>query len=389
MTLSATTVPSANTERLNTETPAADVHHHLTVFAEGDDSPSFKDFLDIINPLQHIPIINTIYREVTGDEPGALARVAGGALYGGILGMALEAADTAIADTTGKDVGEHVWAFLTGDDGPPGGDNGAKVAQGTPTPEQPAGTSPATETSVAASSSAEAPLTAAESMASAQPPAPIAPGPQPLVTKQGLAPLGATAQTPPQNADAKNTNSQTTETQTAQAPVPIKIAAALPHTVARPSSVQTAAVTNPANGNPLPPGYMPIPTRRAANLAPTTFVTAPVTTSSQNSNVPITGRPRPMANLARDAAIPPVSTPTPPPADAQTTLTAQQIALQNQPLPPSSSPSNQWFPSAMAKALDKYEQMNKLGRASAAQTASAPVPAPANDSGLAPLTALP
>ena len=48
--------------------------HHLQTFAEGDDSPSFKDVLDTINPLQHIPIINTIYRELTGDQPGAVGK---------------------------------------------------------------------------------------------------------------------------------------------------------------------------------------------------------------------------------------------------------------------------------------------------------------------------
>src|SRR3546814_15608721 len=33
---------------------------------------SFGDFLDIINPIQHIPIVPTIYRAITGDtsQPG-------------------------------------------------------------------------------------------------------------------------------------------------------------------------------------------------------------------------------------------------------------------------------------------------------------------------------
>ncbi len=29
---------------------------------------TFDDFIDIINPLQHIPILSTVYREMTGDE---------------------------------------------------------------------------------------------------------------------------------------------------------------------------------------------------------------------------------------------------------------------------------------------------------------------------------
>ncbi|MGQ3031076.1 MAG: hypothetical protein ACT60Q_22290, partial [Ferrovibrionaceae bacterium] len=33
----------------------------------GDEGFSFKTVLDTINPLQHIPIVSTIYRELTGD----------------------------------------------------------------------------------------------------------------------------------------------------------------------------------------------------------------------------------------------------------------------------------------------------------------------------------
>ena len=42
---------------------------------------SFGDFLDIINPLQHIPIISSFYREITGDEISPHARVIGDTLF--------------------------------------------------------------------------------------------------------------------------------------------------------------------------------------------------------------------------------------------------------------------------------------------------------------------
>jgi hypothetical protein len=48
---------------------------------------TFGDFLDVINPLQHIPVVSTVYRMITGDEIGMGARLAGGALYGGPLGF--------------------------------------------------------------------------------------------------------------------------------------------------------------------------------------------------------------------------------------------------------------------------------------------------------------
>ena len=36
---------------------------------------SFWDFLDIINPLQHLPVIGPIYRHVSGDEMNGTARI--------------------------------------------------------------------------------------------------------------------------------------------------------------------------------------------------------------------------------------------------------------------------------------------------------------------------
>lgn len=72
----------------------------------------FSDFLDIVNPLQHIPIVSTIYRELTGDELGAPARILGGALFAGPLGAAAGAASAAVEAVSGKDPGAHAVAFL-------------------------------------------------------------------------------------------------------------------------------------------------------------------------------------------------------------------------------------------------------------------------------------
>lgn len=72
----------------------------------------FSDFLDIVNPLQHIPVVSTIYRELTGDELGAPARILGGALFAGPLGAAAGAASAAVEAVSGKDPGAHAVAFL-------------------------------------------------------------------------------------------------------------------------------------------------------------------------------------------------------------------------------------------------------------------------------------
>lgn len=46
----------------------------------------FKDFLDVINPLQHIPGISELYRAISGDKISEGARYSGNALYGLALG---------------------------------------------------------------------------------------------------------------------------------------------------------------------------------------------------------------------------------------------------------------------------------------------------------------
>ena len=77
---------------------------------------SFADFLDIINPLQHIPIINTIYREVTGDTISPVARMIGGGLYGGPVGLLASAVNNAVEAQTGGDIGANLLAAVTGQD---------------------------------------------------------------------------------------------------------------------------------------------------------------------------------------------------------------------------------------------------------------------------------
>lgn len=78
---------------------------------------SFLDFIkgiiDIINPLQHIPVISTIYRHVTGDEISPMARIVGDTLYGGPIGGAVAVVNVAVEQKTGKDIGETLLAKFT------------------------------------------------------------------------------------------------------------------------------------------------------------------------------------------------------------------------------------------------------------------------------------
>lgn len=89
------------------------------------DGFSFGDLLDVINPLQHLPIISTIYRDLTDDDIGAVSRVAGGVLYGGVIGLAVSLFNVLLDAATGKDAGEHAMAMLKGGGGDTAPDAGS------------------------------------------------------------------------------------------------------------------------------------------------------------------------------------------------------------------------------------------------------------------------
>ena len=81
----------------------------------GADGFGFDDVIDLINPLQHIPIISTIYRAITGDTIAAGPRLIGGGVIGGVIGAVASAADIMFEQETGKDIGENVMAMIEGD----------------------------------------------------------------------------------------------------------------------------------------------------------------------------------------------------------------------------------------------------------------------------------
>lgn len=89
---------------------------------------SFKDLLDIVNPLQHLPVVGSIYRYLTGDEPAAGTRIIGDALYGGPIGFGVSVVSNALLTSAdGQDVGERL---LTGVFGPR--DHDSSTTLGTP-----------------------------------------------------------------------------------------------------------------------------------------------------------------------------------------------------------------------------------------------------------------
>lgn len=74
--------------------------------------------LDVINPLHHIPVIGSLYRELTGDQLSPMARVMGDTLYGGPIGAGVALANIAVESHSGRDIGGTVMAALRGDETP-------------------------------------------------------------------------------------------------------------------------------------------------------------------------------------------------------------------------------------------------------------------------------
>lgn len=81
-----------------------------------EDGFTFHDLVSIVNPLQHFPVVSTLYRKFTGDMIKPFERVAGDTLYGGWMGLASSVANLVFEKETGKDFGDTVLALITGDD---------------------------------------------------------------------------------------------------------------------------------------------------------------------------------------------------------------------------------------------------------------------------------
>lgn len=92
---------------------------------------TFHDLLDIVNPLQHIPVVSTIYRAITGDQIKTFPKIAGDTLFGGVTGFLSSVADTIFEKITGKSVGDTVLAWVE-DEISPTNTTATAVAAGAP-----------------------------------------------------------------------------------------------------------------------------------------------------------------------------------------------------------------------------------------------------------------
>jgi hypothetical protein len=153
-----------------------------------DGAFGFHDVLDTLNPLQHIPVIGTLYRWITGDTPGDVARVFGDGLFGGPVGFATGMLSIAFKQDAGKDPGEMAMGLLTGGD--------AQVKLGQPAALTAASAAPAAATApgtAAATAAAATPATPAATRASAATAAPGAFGQPPMMSLFKTPPSAAPA----------------------------------------------------------------------------------------------------------------------------------------------------------------------------------------------------
>lgn len=87
---------------------AADTKTETALF--GPSGFGFQAVVDTLNPLQHLPVVSTFFREATGEGIGAIPRLLGGGLFGGLVGLIGSAINLVVEGLTGKDIGDHVMA---------------------------------------------------------------------------------------------------------------------------------------------------------------------------------------------------------------------------------------------------------------------------------------
>jgi hypothetical protein len=88
----------------------------VTASKSADQGESFfHHILDVINPLQHLPVVGTIYRAITGEHIGTIEKIAGDTLYGGLWGAVSSVADVAFQAITGKSVEDTAMGWFKGD----------------------------------------------------------------------------------------------------------------------------------------------------------------------------------------------------------------------------------------------------------------------------------
>lgn len=332
----------------------------------GDEGMTTADFFSIINPLQHLPLIGALYRDLTGDTIKPGARVLGGLLFGGPIGMVGGAFNAGVEHDIGTDAGGALLALARG---------------------KPLGGSAAPSTTLASAPEAAVNSGAAPAATLALPQNPAAPNAQPSPQAAAPAPVAASVTAPaplpvsaprvmsPPRPTASPALAVEASAEPAKPAIPVSFAPAAPMAapVAAPAQAQTAAPAA-APGDPRASGFalspggreFPVPARtnnvqprqpvpnvradlsRTRELAPM----APLTVRSDASRPDRSVSP---AQLLTPGLNQTDMTPGMPMSGASSTRTSpvSAVPLGVPGLPPSA------LPDAMTKALDKYDALLK------------------------------
>jgi hypothetical protein len=78
----------------------------------------FADLLDMVNPLQHIPVVGHVYRNLTGDEINPMSRLVGGTVFGGPAGFVSGAVNAILEKETGRDMTGNALSIVTREERP-------------------------------------------------------------------------------------------------------------------------------------------------------------------------------------------------------------------------------------------------------------------------------
>lgn len=345
----------------------------------GDDDVSFWDFVDIINPLQHLPIISTIYREITGDTIKPLTRVVGGALFGGAVGVAAAVVTQVVEEAAGLQEGETLLSLFDSDEP----EAPTQVAQGDSATDRigryatatPAGTDGAAVQTASAMPASAGNLAAPPAAASSSAPAPAAAGE--TTTAGADARFFPAAQAPAGFMPIRASDFRPSGALT-RMPAPEKRPAGLSPAdqmaALRPS--YSAPAARPAEAAADGAQYLSVPTKAemAAAEAQGTVAQASaddaVMRALEAQGLKGEAAKHPMLQAAfRPASAAPVASPAAAPVTgaagyataAESVAAAEAAAAGEQ--SPQAMPG--WFDQAMLKALDRYQQTGRLTAATA------------------------
>ncbi|PCJ01767.1 MAG: hypothetical protein COB14_03400 [Alphaproteobacteria bacterium] len=100
------------TRALSSYAPQTNNDIKPVMVTQQEDAFSFWDLLDMVNPLQHIPVVSFAYREITGDEIKPVSQIIGGGVFGGPAGLAGGLVNVVVREETGRDVMGNVLALV-------------------------------------------------------------------------------------------------------------------------------------------------------------------------------------------------------------------------------------------------------------------------------------